>query len=56
MTKKQKYVIGRLAMPVQGLRSHPLQEIYRMDFATVSQVLHRQPNKPSLGARNDEKR
>ena len=35
MTKKQKYVIGKLAMPVQGLRSHLLQEIYRMDFATA---------------------
>ena len=38
MTKKQKYVIGRLAMPVQGLRSHPLHEIYRMDFATASRA------------------
>ena len=38
MTKEQKYVIGRLAMLVQGLRSHPLQVIYRIDFATASRA------------------
>ena len=30
--------MARLAMLVQGLRSHPLQEIHRMDFATDSRV------------------
>ncbi|MCG8386400.1 MAG: hypothetical protein MJA30_12715 [Cytophagales bacterium] len=34
----KKYVIGRLAMPVQGLRSHPLQEMHRMDFITASRA------------------
>ena len=30
--------MARLAMPLQGLRSHPLHEIYRMDFATASRA------------------
>ncbi|MCG8389341.1 MAG: hypothetical protein MJA30_27550 [Cytophagales bacterium] len=30
--------MARLAMPVQGLRSHPLHEIYYMDFATAFRV------------------
>ncbi len=30
--------MARLAVLVQGLRSHPLQEIYRMDFVTASQA------------------
>ncbi len=27
-----------MAMPVHGLRSHPLQEIHRMDFVTASRA------------------
>ena len=35
---ENRVVIGRLAMLVQGLRSHPLKEIHRMDFATDSRA------------------
>ena len=53
----KKYVIGRLAMLVQGLRSHPLHQIYHMDFATASRVgdgfTASPPNQPWV--RDDDK-
>ena len=49
--------MARLAMLVQGLRSHPLHEIYRIDFATASRAgdcfTASPPNQPWV--RNDDK-
>ncbi len=42
--------MARLAMPVQGLRSHPLQEIHLMDFGIVSQAGDRFTQRPRLPA------
>ena len=49
--------MARLAMLVQGLRSHPLHEIYRIDFATASRAgdcfTASPPSQPWV--RNDDK-
>ncbi len=57
MTIGTRYVIGKLAMPMQGLRSHPLHEIYYMDFATSIRVGDGFTASPTNQpwARNDDK-
>ena len=52
MTIRTRYVIGRLAMLVQGLQSHPLQEIPHGPCCRFPSkgLLHRCPYKPALGS------